>query len=71
MTITLENQLDSTIDKLCEIKVLLQEGKTDSALLNIRSLESSLYQALAIHSLEQHQHIEQITCADYPVLAVV
>ncbi|MFT6390203.1 MAG: hypothetical protein ACJAUP_003604 [Cellvibrionaceae bacterium] len=71
MTITIESQLDSTIDHLCEIKALLHQGKTDCALLKIRSLESSLYQALAVHSLEQNRHIEQITCADYPVLVLV
>lgn len=70
MTI-LENQLNATIDKLCAIKSQLKQGKVDSALLQVRALESSLYQSLAILSLEQHGHIENITCDDYPALKMV
>lgn len=71
MSITLENQLDSTIDKLCLIKKQLKDGQVKSALLAIQALESSLYQSLAVLSLEKHGHIEQITCDDYPPLKVV
>ncbi|MFT6389614.1 MAG: hypothetical protein ACJAUP_003007 [Cellvibrionaceae bacterium] len=65
---TLENQLDTTIDKLCNIKTQLKAGNAKGALTALCALESSLHQSLAMLSLENDNQIEYITCDDYPPL---
>jgi hypothetical protein len=63
-----EKQLDTAIDKLCNIKAQLKAGNVNCALLTISALELTLQQLLTIHSLGKHSQIEHITCDDYPRL---